>query len=119
MFPTPKKNDTGAYVINPSVIMAQAPVLLRQLLLVAGGVTAVLAFLKTKDLVGLYGYIQSEEFIPIFVAAAGLGSLLWGQAKAFYDRVRLVDIGKKAPNSIAVVKEANPPPAVPSGQDVG
>lgn len=109
---SPKKDENGAYVINPSAIATQAPVLLRQILLVAGGVAAVFGFLSTKDIQGLYNYARSEEFVPVFVALAGLVSLFWGQGKAFFDRVRLVAIGRRTPDSVAVVKEASPPPAV-------
>lgn len=100
------------YQVNPSAVMAQAPVLLRQLLLVAGGVVAVLGFLSTRDLNGLYAYLQSDEFVPVFVAVSALASLAYGQWKAYRDRVRLVEISEAAPDSVAVVTRPAPPPAV-------
>lgn len=106
--------ETGQqpYTVNPSAIMAQAPVLLRQVTLVLGGVAAVLGFVSTHDLAGLVAYLQSEQFVPIFVALSGAASLAWGQVKAHRDRVRLVTIAKAAPDSVAVVTEPTPPPAV-------
>lgn len=105
---TPEK----PYEINPSAVMAQAPVLLRQILLVLGGMGAVFGFLSARDIAGLWAYLQSEQFVPVFMAAAGGASLLYGQWKAHRDRVRLVVLGKNVPDDVAVVKEPTPPPAV-------
>lgn len=105
-------NDPKPYQVNPSAIMAQAPVLLRQLLLVVGGIVAVLGFLSARDINGLYEYVRSDAFVPIFVAGAGLFSLAYGQWKAHRDRVRLVTVARSAPDSVAVVTEPTPPPAV-------
>ena len=100
------------YEINPSAVMAHAPVLLRQLLLIIGGVVAVIGFMSARDLAGLWTYLQSDEFVTVFVAGSGLVALLYGQWKARRDRVRLVTITNEVSDDVAFLTAPKPPPAV-------
>ena len=104
------------YQVNPSAVMAQAPVLLRQLLLVIGGAAAVIGFASASDLAGLWAYLQSDQFVTVFVAGSGLVTLLYGQWKTHRDRVRLVTIAQAAPDAVAQVTKPTPPPAVDTGE---
>ena len=103
---------TPQYQINPSALAAHIPVLIRQVLLVVGGVIAAVGFLSRHDMAGLWAYLQTDEFATIAATAVTLGSLAWGQWKAYKDRARLVTIAQSAPDNVAVVTAPTPPPAI-------
>jgi len=105
-------DETKPIVINPSVIATLAPVLLRQVLLVVGGSVMIVGLLKQRDMAGLYAYLQSEDFITFIATGAVLLSLGYGQLRSLWDKANLVTLGRKAPDSDAIVKEPTPPPAV-------
>jgi len=100
------------YEINPSAIAAHVPVLLRQVLLVVGGVIAAVGFLSRRDMAGLWAYLQTDDFATVAATAATLGTLAYGQWKAHKDRARLVAIAESAPDAVAVVTAPTPPPAI-------
>lgn len=83
--------------INPSAVAAHVPVLIRQVLLVVGGIIAAIGFLSRRDMAGLWNYLQTDEFLTVAATAVTLGTLAWGQWKAHKDRARLVTIAQSAP----------------------
>lgn len=104
---------TEPYQINPSALATHAPVLLRQLLLVAGGAATAIGFLSGHDLRGLWLWLHTEEFAAVFAAAVPFATIAYGQWRAHTDRVRLVTITEAAPDSVAVVTNTSPPPDEP------
>lgn len=104
---TPKPID-----INPSVAATALPVLLRQILLVVGGFVAIVGFIGNRDMASLYAYLQSEDFITFVGTAAMLGSFAYGQWRSLQNTADLTTIGREVPDSVAVVREPTPPPAV-------
>ncbi|WP_126665585.1 hypothetical protein [Croceibacterium ferulae] len=54
-------------------------VLLRQLSLLMGSVTAILGFLSSTNLAGLCGDVQDQQFVAWIGAAAAIRPFLYGQ----------------------------------------
>jgi hypothetical protein len=96
---------TPKYEINPSAIATHVPILIRQVLLVVGGVIAAVGFLSRRDMAGLWAYLQTDDFMTVAATAATLGTLAYGQW-------RLVTIADSAPDEVAVVTAPTPPPAI-------
>lgn len=104
---TPKPID-----INPSVAATAIPVLLRQALLVIGGAVTLVSFLSARDMAGLWSYLQADEFVAWVGMAVTFGSLGWGQWRSLRNTADLTAIGREVDDSIAVVHEPSPRPAV-------
>lgn len=66
-------------IASPSLTATGFAVLLRQLSLVIGSVMAILGFVSSENLTGLWGYVQGQEFLASIGAAAALAAFLYGQ----------------------------------------
>lgn len=66
-------------VTLPSLTATGLAVLLRQLSLVMGSITAILGFLSSENVAGLWAYVQSQQFLTAIGAAGALAAFLYGQ----------------------------------------
>jgi hypothetical protein len=98
--------------INPSAIRTLLLMLIRVVAIVATAFGSIVAFLKTRDLVGLVNWIKSEEFVQVLTALGLLvsfGSSVW---VTLARKWREVYLGRHVKDEIAIVKDATPAPSV-------
>lgn len=99
-------------VINPSIPATMIPVAIRQLLLILGGAVTLSALVGARDWAGLLAYLQSEPFILVVTAGATLWATIQGQRVSLRNTAEKVAMAPLVPDTVAVVKEPTPPPAV-------
>jgi hypothetical protein len=104
--------DGKQIVINPSIIATLGPVLLRQIVYVGGGFVMLLGLFERRDLAGFYTWIQGEDFITFLTTAAVLACMAYGHLRTFWNKVVMVTLGDLVDDAVAIVKRADPPPAV-------
>lgn len=95
-------------VVNPSAAGDQITSALRTLVVLIGGVAAIVGFLGKRDLAGLVTYLQTGAFVPIMGAAGAVLAFLYGQWKTIMRKRQLVTVAAAAPDSVAIVQQ---PPA--------
>lgn len=89
-------------VVNPSPVKDQLAAGFRTLIVLLGGISAVMGFLRTHDLAGLIVYLQSDSFIPIIGAASAVGAFLYAQWKTIARKRELVDVAQADPANVVI-----------------
>lgn len=90
-------------VVDPSPVKDQIGAGIRTLIVLIGGISAILGFIGRHDAAGLVVYLQSGAFVPIIGAAATVGAFVWGQWKARHSKAQLVTTAAAAPDDVSVV----------------
>lgn len=94
-------------VVNPSPVKDQIAAGFRTLIVLIGGISAMIGFLGKHDLAGLIVYLQSGSFVPIIGAASAVGAFVYAQWQTIRRKRTLVTVTAAAPDDVAVV--AAPP----------
>lgn len=87
-------------IISPGTIQTTLAALLRVILVLAGGFTAIVGFLGKRDLAGLVGYIQSDDFTPVAGALAAAISLGYGLWKTHQRKAQLLKVEPLLPSHV-------------------
>lgn len=90
-------------VVNPSPVKDQIAAGIRTLIVLIGGISAILGFLGKHDLAGLIVYLQSGSFLPIVGAASAVGAFIYAQWQTIRRKRTLVTVTAAAPDNVAVV----------------
>lgn len=91
-------------VVNPSPVKDQIAAGIRTLIVLIGGISAILGFIGKHDLAGLIVYLQSGAFLPIIGAASAVGAFLYAQWRTIVRKRELVRAAESADDDVAVVK---------------
>lgn len=92
-------------VVNPSPVKEQIAAGFRTLIVLLGGISAVMGFLGKHDLAGLIVYLQSDGFIPIIGAVSAVGAFVYAQWRTVMRKREVVTITAAAPDDVAVVAQ--------------
>lgn len=92
-------------VVNPSPAAEQISAGIRTLIVLVGGISAIIGLLGKHDILGLVVYLQSSAAVPVVGAAGAVGAFLYGQWKTIVRKREAVTIAAAAPDSVAVIKE--------------
>ena len=96
--------NNAPIVVNPNPWPSQIASAARVVVILLGSLSALVGFLKARDLAGMIAYLQSAEFIPVMGAAAAAGAFVYGQIKLRLDKRDAVTIAHGAADDVAVVK---------------
>ncbi len=91
--------------VKARVAIDQLYSFLRVLGILISGITALLAYLPTRDLAGAIAFIrQSPDLIPAAVTLAGLATILYGNLRTRWQKQKLIVAGVQAPGVTVVSK---------------
>jgi len=88
-----------------STLLEQAIVIIRLMIVIVGSVGTVIAFIKTKDLVGLVMFFKGEQGAGVIAAATTVITIGVGLWRTYVKRRRTLVGGKAAPNELFKVIE--------------
>jgi len=91
-------------IVSPGWIQGQLAVLFRQGGLVVGAGATLLTMMQAGDLNGIRDYMLGNDFLIALTATWAIGSLLYGQFKAYRDKKLKIVLAKVAPDHVAQVK---------------
>jgi hypothetical protein len=94
--------------IDPSPLPEQAISGIRDIVIIAGALSAIMGFLSQKDLVGLIAWLQSSEAYPFIGLVMAGATLVWRHIGIRKKKAVAVTLGLAAPNSVAQVKGVSP-----------
>jgi hypothetical protein len=86
-----------------ATITEQAIVIARLAVIVVGGAVSLLAFVKTKDILGAMAFLKTEQGVAAVAAAGTIATTVVGLWRTYVKRRRSIVGLDAAPNSVAVV----------------
>lgn len=101
--------DPAPIVVNPSPVGEQISASIRTVIILIGGISAILGFIGKHDLAGLIVFLQSGSFLPIIGAASAVGAFLYAQWQTIRRKRTLVTVTAAADDAVAVLAPTKGP----------
>ena len=95
-------DDESVVKVNASPWGGWLAILLRQIGLMGGAVTAVFQFVAARDIKGLFQYITTHEFVAAVVLIVGAACLAWGHVKEWLAKKKLLLVSTLRPREVEV-----------------
>jgi hypothetical protein len=90
-------------IVKDTTLPDQIFSLIRVLGVLFGLGTAMLGFLKTRDLAGLISFVKANDVVAIVSGAIGLAALIYGNLKMRWNKKKLITASASASNVVAKV----------------
>lgn len=98
-------------VINPSAVPDVIGTIVRDIAIATAAFPVIAKLVGAHDIAGLVAWLSSDAAKPLIALVVAIGLTAWRARKAFLRKAKLVIVGRAAPDSVATVTEATPPPA--------
>ncbi len=95
-------------VVNPSSAFELFTMLLRYTGFAGSFFVSMVGFASSRDLAGLFNYLQGENLVPALTAVAGLGFITWAIIRTLLVKRKLITTANAAPDSVAIVTGGKP-----------
>jgi len=90
-------------VVNPSSAFDLLMQFIRYVGFAGSFFVSMVGFASSRDLAGLFNYLQSEAIVPALTAIAGLGFIIWAVIRLLLNKRKLVTVANAVPDSVAIV----------------
>ena len=99
-------------IVNPSAVPVVANTVARDIAIVAAAFPIVVKLIGARDLNGLLHWMQSSEGATVLAIVVPVVLTWWRTHRNLRAKADAVTVAQSAPDSVAVVTQPSPPPAV-------
>jgi len=103
---------TAPIVVNPSAVPVVAGTLGRDALVVIAALPILVKLIGARDLTGILQYLQSSDGATLLSVVLPAVVLWWRSRRSVKEQAKLVAVAREAPDRVAIVTGATPPPSV-------
>jgi len=99
-------------IVNPSAVPVVANTVVRDIAIVAAAFPILVKLIGARDLTGILQWLQSSDGATVLAIVVPVVLTWWRTRRNLRAKAEAVTVAESAPNSVAIVTQPSPPPAV-------